>query len=61
MTRYLEGVPYTKYILRYTLENGTRRKRIAWLGPEPFRREDVRRYLADEDVKHGSNVIVRVA
>ena len=43
----LEGVPYHRYVVRYTLADGRRRRLVRWSPGFPFVYEEVGRELVD--------------
>lgn len=57
----VEGVPYTRYVIRYTLASGKRRRMTRWSPGYPWIREDVARELLSRydlaDIKPGSVTI----
>ena len=64
MTRTIEGVPYHRFVVRYTLSDGRRRRMIRWSPGFPWVRTEVLRELDDrhgiEAIKHNS-VTIRCA
>lgn len=61
MTRYIEGVPYDRYVVRYTLADGTRRRMVRWSPGEPWIRDEIGRELVErfgvDGIKPGSVTI----
>lgn len=61
MTRTIEGVPYHRFVVRYTLADGRRRRMIRWSPGFPWVREEIARELLDsvglEGIKPGSVTI----
>jgi len=56
---YIEGVPYQRFVIRFTLADGRRRKWVRW-APYPQAMADaLRREFHDRDVpiKPGSKVV----
>lgn len=54
----VEGVPYSRYIVRYVTSDGKRRRKVLWCPGDAWVRDTVHRWVscADIDVKKGSNV-----
>lgn len=56
--RIVEGVPWYRHVVRYSLTDGTRRRMVRWSPGFPWIREEVGRELADrfgiEGIKPGS-------
>jgi hypothetical protein len=44
----IEGVPYHRFVVRFTLANGRRRRRFYWSPGLPWVRDEVGRSLVDE-------------
>jgi hypothetical protein len=63
MTKYIEGIPYYRHLIRYTLATGERRSMIRWSPGAPWVREEVARELCDrfgiEGIKPGSVTITQ--
>lgn len=57
----VEGVPYHRYLVRYTTSAGKRRQKVLYAPGRAFLRDTIDRwvYLDDVDIKPGSNVIVK--
>lgn len=57
----IEGVPYYRHVIRYTLADGRRRRMVRWSPGFPWIRSEVGRELADrfglDGIKHGSVTI----
>ncbi len=57
----IEGVPYHKFRVRYTLADGRRRCIVRWSPGLPWVREEIARELADsvglDNIKPGSATI----
>jgi len=45
--RYIEGVPYRRYVVRYTLRSGKRRRMVRWSPGPPWVREEIARELCE--------------
>ena len=54
MTRTIEGVPYHRFVVRYTLTDGKRRRLVRWSPGFPWVRAEVLRELDD---RHGIEAI----
>ena len=61
MTRTIEGVPYHRFVIRYTLTDGRRRRMVRWSPGFPWIREEIARELdatfGIEAIKPGSVTI----
>lgn len=60
----LEGVPYHRYVVRYTLADGRRRRLVRWSPGFPFVYEEVGRELVDRfgvDGIHPGSVTITAA
>ncbi len=61
MTRTIEGVPYHRFVVRYTLMSGKRRRLVRWSPGFPWVRTEVLRELDDrhgiEEIKPNSVTI----
>jgi len=59
--RLIEGVPYSRYVVRYRLVDGRRRRLVRWSPGYPWIRSEVARELVDlhgfDGIKHGSVTI----
>lgn len=57
----IEGVPYHRFVVHFTLADGRRRRLVRWSPGHPWVREEVGRELLDthglEGIKHGSCTI----
>lgn len=57
----IEGVPYERFVVRYTLTSGQRRRMVRWSPGLPWIREEVARELCArfglESIKPGSVTI----
>ncbi len=62
--KWVEGVPYRRFTVRYRLASGERRRMVRWSPGFPWIREEVARELLSrfdlEDIKPGS-VTIRAA
>jgi hypothetical protein len=60
-TKRVEGVPYHRYVIRYTLVDGKRRRMARWSPGFPWIREEIARELDArfglESIKPGSVTI----
>jgi hypothetical protein len=60
----IEGVPYERFVIRYTLTSGERRRMVRWSPGFPWIREEIGRELCErfgiEGIKPGS-VTIRAA
>lgn len=54
-TKYIEGVPYYSYLVRYRTTDGKRRRLTFWSPGEPWIRTELGRTL---DAMHGIETIV---
>lgn len=61
MTKMIENVPYYRFVVRYTLATGQRRRMVRWSPGAPWVYEEVGRELCDrfglEGIKPGSVTI----
>lgn len=61
----VEGVPYYRFVVRYTLRTGQRRRMVRWSPGFPWVREEIARELVErfgiEAIKPGSVTIVEAA
>lgn len=61
MTRHIEGVPYHRHVIRYTLVDGRRRCMVRWSPGHPWVRTEVARELVErfgeDGIKRGSVTI----
>jgi len=59
--RMVEGVPYRRHLVRFTLDDGRRRRMVRWSPGYPWIREDVARELVDrfgyDSIRPGSITI----
>ncbi len=60
-TRVIEGVPYRRFVVSYTLASGARRRMVRWSPGEPWVYDEVGRELVErfgvEGLKPGSVTI----
>lgn len=58
-TKFIEGVPYTPFLLRFRGADGKPKRRVLWSPGLPWLREEVSRYLIAHDVPKGSTCTIR--
>lgn len=59
----VEGIPYSRYVVRYTTTAGKRRRKVIWCPGRPWLSETIDRWVSYEGIaiKPGSNMYVRVS